>query len=146
MQRYKHILVAVELLDDSDNALISKVNEIISDDMQGKITLLHVVEHLNTFGAYYTVAAGIDAEEQTVNDAKKSLESFKSKLAIEANDCVVKIGHAPQVILQEAKDLKADLILIGSHGRHGLGLLLGSTANGVLHGAKCDVLAVRIHD
>ena len=35
-------------------------------------------------------------------------------------------------------------IVVGSHGRHGLALLLGSTASGVLHGAKCDVLAVRI--
>ena len=38
----------------------------------------------------------------------------------------------------------ADLIVVGSHGRHGLALLLGSTANGVLHGATCDVLAVRV--
>ncbi|MCP4009678.1 MAG: universal stress protein, partial [Proteobacteria bacterium] len=35
---------------------------------------------------------------------------------------------------------------LGSHGRHGLGLLLGSTANGVLHLAQCDVLAVRVRD
>jgi universal stress protein A len=38
----------------------------------------------------------------------------------------------------------ADLIVIGSHGRHGLQLLLGSTANGVLHLSECDVLAVRV--
>jgi universal stress protein A len=37
-----------------------------------------------------------------------------------------------------------DLVVVGSHGRHGLSLLLGSTANGVLHGAGCDVLAVRV--
>ena len=34
--------------------------------------------------------------------------------------------------------------MVGSHGRHGLALLLGSTANDVLHGAPCDVLAVRL--
>jgi universal stress protein A len=38
----------------------------------------------------------------------------------------------------------ADLIVIGSHGRHGMGLLLGSTANAVLHGSPCNVLAVRL--
>jgi len=43
-----------------------------------------------------------------------------------------------------AKDQGLDLIVVGSHGRHGLSLLLGSTSTGVLHGAKCDVLAVRI--
>ncbi len=43
-----------------------------------------------------------------------------------------------------AEELGADLIVVGSHGRHGLALLLGSTANGVLHGATTDVLAVRV--
>ena len=47
-------------------------------------------------------------------------------------------------ILGAAKEHGADLIVVGSHGRHGLALLLGSTANAVLHGAPCDVLAVRI--
>ena len=43
-----------------------------------------------------------------------------------------------------AHQIAADLIVVGSHGRHGIALLLGSTANGVLHGAPCDVLAVRV--
>ena len=43
-----------------------------------------------------------------------------------------------------AQSKKVDLIVVGSHGRHGLGLLLGATANGVLHGANCDVLTVRV--
>ena len=41
-------------------------------------------------------------------------------------------------------DGPADVIVVGSHGRHGIALLLGSTANGVLHGATTDVLAVRV--
>jgi universal stress protein A len=43
-----------------------------------------------------------------------------------------------------AEELDADLIVLGTHGRHGLGLMLGSTANAVLHGAPCDVLAVKV--
>ena|SRR3990167_1533372 len=146
MQRYQHILVAVELIDDSDNALMKKVNDISSGDSSAKITLLHAVEHLNTFGAYYTVAAGVDVEELAITDAKKALTKFQSQLKVNAKNLIVKVGHAPQVILKTAEELGCDLIVIGSHGRHGLGLLLGSTANGVLHGAKCDVLAVRVHD
>jgi universal stress protein A len=45
-----------------------------------------------------------------------------------------------------ARELRCDLVVVGSHGRHGLALLLGSTANDVLHGAQCDVLAVRLQD
>jgi universal stress protein A len=53
-------------------------------------------------------------------------------------------GHTESEIHRVAKEISADLIIVGSHGRHGLALLLGSTANGVLHGATCDVLAVRV--
>jgi len=37
-----------------------------------------------------------------------------------------------------------DLIVLGTHGQKGVQLLLGTTANSVLHGSNCDVLAVRI--
>ncbi len=40
-------------------------------------------------------------------------------------------------------NLKCDLIISGSHSRHGLEVLLGSTAHKILNLAKCDVLLVR---
>ena len=58
----------------------------------------------------------------------------------------VVIGSPKTEILALAEDNNADLIVVGSHGRHGLGLLLGSTASSVLHHAKCDVMAVRLID
>ena len=44
----------------------------------------------------------------------------------------------------QAKALGSDLIVLGSHARWGLALLLGSTTDGVMHGADCDVLAVKV--
>jgi universal stress protein A len=44
-----------------------------------------------------------------------------------------------------ANEKNIDLIVIGTHGRSGIKLLLGSTANSVLHGVKQDVLAVRVY-
>ena len=46
-------------------------------------------------------------------------------------------------IVRYAKEINADLIVIGSHGRGGVQRLLGSTANGTLHRAPCDVLVIR---
>ena len=43
-----------------------------------------------------------------------------------------------------ASELDADLVVVGTHGKHGLQLLAGSTANAILHGATCDILAVRL--
>ena len=68
------------------------------------------------------------------------------KLNVPADQQIVKVGPAKQIILDEAKKHDTDLVIVGSHGRHGVRLLLGSTANAVLHGAECDVLAVRVQD
>ncbi len=56
----------------------------------------------------------------------------------------VRIGDPVAVILEIAEEIGASLVLLGSHGRRGLALLMGSTANGVMHGSSCDVLAVRV--
>ncbi len=55
-------------------------------------------------------------------------------------------GVPGQEIVRLAEQEQIDLIIVGSHGRHGLALLLGSTASNVLHHAKCDVLAIRLQD
>ncbi len=59
-------------------------------------------------------------------------------------DEMVVIGRPHEVILQAARDLGADLIVIGAHARAGLNLhLLGSTTDHVVREAACPVLTVR---
>ncbi|HAK61350.1 MAG TPA: universal stress protein UspA, partial [Nitrospiraceae bacterium] len=53
-------------------------------------------------------------------------------------------GAAAHEIVRFAKEHEADLIAVGAHGRFSIDVLLGPTANHVLHGASCDVLAVRL--
>jgi universal stress protein A len=83
-------------------------------------------------------------QEQIQDTAKKHLAEFSSSLGIEDEDRHLIFGRPETEIQTLAKEIDADLIVVGSHGRHGFALLLGSTANGVLHGATCDVLAVRV--
>ena len=52
-------------------------------------------------------------------------------------------GSPDQQIVERAKEWKADLIVVGSHGRGFWGRLLGSVSNGVVHHAPCSVLVVR---
>ena len=54
------------------------------------------------------------------------------------------LGSTAKEILRIVQEQGLDLIVLGSHGRHGVAMLLGSTANAVLHHAECDLLAVRI--
>ena len=143
MEQYKKILLAVELNPESDALIIDKAR-VLRDQYGAQLILIHAVEHLSNYGAAYGVSAGIDVEEILVNDAKKSMKDVGDKLNVTADNQVIKLGPAAQIILEEAKERGIDLIVIGSHGRHGIRLLLGSTANSVLHGASCDVLAVRL--
>ncbi len=145
MKKYKNILVAVELDPKSDLLILKKARE-LRDHYQASLSLLHVVEHLSNYGAAYGVSAGIDIEEILVNEAKTSIHKVGAELGVPDERLLVKVGPSSHVIIEEAKERSVDLIVIGSHGRHGVKLMLGSTANGVLHGAACDVLAVRLKD
>lgn len=145
MKKYTHILLAVELDQKGDSRPIAEAQE-IKAHYNAKLSVLHVVEHLSNYGAAYGVSAGVDIEEILVKEAQNSIMALGKKLSLPAENLLVKVGPATQVIIDTAKELGADLIVIGSHGRHGIRLLLGSTANGVLHGAHCDVLAVRLKD
>lgn len=145
MKKYTHILIAVELDPKADQLLLAKAQE-LKDHYHAPITLLHVVEHLRNYGAAYGVSAGVDIEGILVNEAELSIRKLGEQLGIPEDRQLVKIGPASQMIIDEAAAKGIDLIVVGSHGRHGVRLLLGSTANGVLHGAHCDVLAVRLKD
>jgi universal stress protein A len=83
-------------------------------------------------------------QEQIHEQAKSHLAEFATTLAVPADRQHLIFGRPEAEIHRVAKEKHVDLIVVGSHGRHGIALLLGSTANGVLHGATTDVLAVRV--
>ena len=137
---YKHILFATDLTDDTD-FVISKVRS-IRGYTGATLSLVHVVEPLPGYSYAYL---GIeDIEGQLIDESKNALAKLGQELAVDNKDQWVEVGLTKSKILEVAQNVNADLIICGSHGRHGLSLLLGSTANAILHGAKCDVLTVRL--
>lgn len=137
---YKHILFATDLTEDTDY-LIEKVRN-VRDITHAKLSLIHVVEPLPGYSYAYL---GIeDIEGQLIEEARQAIDKLSEKLSVAKSDTFVEVGPTKTKILKVAEDVGADLIICGSHGRHGLSLLLGSTANAILHGAKCDVLTVRL--
>ncbi|OGO90281.1 MAG: universal stress protein UspA [Coxiella sp. RIFCSPHIGHO2_12_FULL_44_14] len=144
MKHYTKILVALELSNGNDAVLLSKAQEFAAEGTE--LYLIHGVEHMSSYGAAYGISAGIDVEEVLVDESRKSLSKIAEQFNVPPNRQIVKVGPAKFLILEEAEKANIDLVIVGSHGRHGVRLLLGSTANAVLHGAKCDVLAVRVYD
>ena len=86
-----------------------------------------------------------EIEDSIVAETTKNIRERVAAFGIGPERVATRIGRPATEIRAHAKSVDADLIVIGSHGHHGLsGALLGSTANGVLHNAPCDVLTVRI--
>ena len=137
---YKHILFATDLSNETE-FVINKVRA-IRGFTNAKLSLVHVVEPLP--GYSYAYLGVEDIEGQLIEEAKTAIAKLGQELSVETQDEWVEVGPTKSKILAVAENIGADLIICGSHGRHGLSLLLGSTANAILHGAKCDVLTVRL--
>ena len=140
---YSRLLVAIDF-SDADTQVLERARHLAAQNQAG-ITLLHVVEYLPM--AYVDEIPPLESVEFSKaleQGAMKNLRAFQDKLQPLGTEVQVVTGMAKHEVVRVAEEIGADLIVIGSHGRHGIQLLLGSTANGVLHQARCDVLAVRI--
>ncbi|MFV2055807.1 MAG: universal stress protein [Thiohalomonadales bacterium] len=144
---YKKILVAVDLTE-SASTVINKALQVIANDLD-YLEILHVIDYLPYMGfgegALINPSYEIPTEE-IMGNARTSLEKVLANKSIKNYNLSIEIGNAASEIVRYADEHTADLIVMGSHGRHGVKLLLGSCANAVLHHAHCDVLAVRITD
>jgi universal stress protein A len=143
MSIYSHILVGLDLSPE-DSLSVARKAAAIAKLSQAKLSLLHVVEPV-TFAYAGDIPMDLtDTQIAIEEQAEKRLAALAQKIDYPVESQRIIIGQTAAELRETAKQLEADLIIVGSHGRHGLALLLGSTASDVLHGAKCDVLAIRV--
>ena len=143
MNDYQCIIAAVDLEPETDGITIARAKKLAANNQNTTLYLIHAIESLHTYGPYVYPA---------ISEVKKEIwEQHKKKLVMEAeeqgiatNTLIIEKGTPNIVIIEQAKKLHADLIVIGAHSRHGLRLLFGSTADSVLHNTPCDVLAVHL--
>ena len=142
MSVYKHILIGLDLSPESQQ-VVDRVKFLFSRG-DTKISICHVLEPLAfTYGGDIPVDLS-DVQAQLQQQATGRLEALAAQINVSQEDQHIILGHPAQEMHNMAKENDIDLIVVGSHGRHGLALIFGSTSNSVLHGATCDVLAVRI--
>ena len=144
MANYQHILLAVDLSDEASQ--VAAKGQTLAKLYNAKLSIVHVIEPVSfTYGGDIPLDfSGI--QEEIRKQASAQLNKLAQTLDIEEASQHLLMGRPETEFHNLAKDINADLIVVGSHGRHGLALIFGSTANGVLHGASCDVLAVRVLD
>ncbi|KPW82695.1 Universal stress protein [Pseudomonas amygdali pv. photiniae] len=140
---YEHILVAIDLTDECDPVI--RRASLLAKASEAKLSVVHIVEPIAmAFGGDVPMDLS-QLQQQQIDQAREKLGKLKLKYPqLENSESHMVFGQPRQEIHKLAKSEACDLIVVGSHGRHGLALLLGSTANDVLHGAPCDVLAVSL--
>lgn len=142
---YEHLLLAVDFAPETE-PVVGRAQQ-LREHCQARLSLLHVVEHLPmSYSGDLVLPDDFDLEQELLEMAKKQMAALGERLGVPTEDRHIELGATGRTILSLASDIGVDLIVLGSHGRHGLAALLGSTARTVLNGAACDVLAVRIKE
>jgi universal stress protein A len=148
MSGYQKIAVAVDLSNES-RFIIRRALDVASEDSE--VHLVYVQEPMDSvyMGVvpYGPVFVGMDeVEENLKKELNAKLEALGEEFGIAAKFRHFLNGVPAREIHRFTEEYGVELVVLGTHGQKGVQLLLGSTANSVLHGARCDVLAVRIGD
>lgn len=139
---YRHIIVGLDLSEDCPIVIQRAAG--IARVCGAKLTLAHVLEPIAfAYGGDMPVdLSGV--QEQQVQKATSDLAQLAKTADYPIHQQHVLVGQPAAELHYLAEQEAVDLIVVGSHGRKGFALLLGSTPNSVLHGATCDVLAVLV--
>lgn len=139
---YKHILVGIDLTDETPQVLAKALH--IAKCCNAKLSVAHVLEPMAfAYGGDLPLDIA-DIQEQQITKATEELKLCLEGLNFPIAQEHVLVGQPADELHYLAEQQGVDLIIVGSHGRKGFALLLGSTPNAVLHGASCDVLAIRV--
>jgi universal stress protein A len=146
MATYQHILLAIDTSEHQPHVCPKAAS--LAKQNQATFSICHLVENYLAPDLAYEGINNITIEMQDnlLESAKLQIKTLATDLNIPQEQQWVEFGNPRYDVVRLADEHKVDLIVVGSHGRHGLQLLLGSTANAILHHAKCDVLAVRLND
>jgi universal stress protein A len=141
MPAYKKILVLLDLTESSEQIAVAARD--MAAYSNAAMVLLHVVEFVPTEPMGETLMPTVQIEEELAERSLAKLNELSARLGLKA-PARVEAGNKKTEILRVAKEEAADLIVLGSRIRHGLGILVNFTEDTVLHAAHCDVLAIRL--
>ncbi len=147
MKATRQILVPTDFSQYADEALQEGL--FLAKQFNAHLHLLHVVPDLKQCAEDYCFSdeyvkqfrtSGVEASKQKL---KSELDKYPESKDVQITTHV-RLGRPDDEILKEEKEKSIDLIVIASHGRTGfLEHLIGSVADRVTRGAKCDVLLVK---
>jgi universal stress protein A len=138
---YRNILAVVGVTEDSVQ-VAARAREFAAA-ANAQLTLLHVVEFVPVEPLSDSLLPAVQIETELIERSRTRLRDMAQNLGA-AVRWEVSSGNVKTEITRFARQGQFDLIVIGSHERHGLSILVNLTEDTVLHAAPCDVLAVRL--
>ena len=146
MRDYQHVLLAVDYSE--QGIYVAEKARSLAYKYHAKLSIIHVLDNIPMPDTNYGTLIPLDQDSSydLLEAEKGKLMKLGDQLKIDLANRWMLWGVPKEEIIHIAEQEQVDLIVVGSHGRHGIALLLGSTANSVLHYAKCDVLAIRLQD
>lgn len=141
--RMKKILVPVDFSECSTKALQYAIP--LAKEHGASLTLLYVVQPIYVAGEFVGVDT-VQTEAALCENGAKQLAKLCQEIVGNAvpAETVVRLGSPVTEVLEAAKSLDIDVIVISTHGRTGLKhILLGSVAERIVQRAPCPVLVVR---
>jgi universal stress protein A len=143
MSIYNRILAIVDLTADSAR-VAARASRLAAAGPGATLTLLHVVEFMPVEPLSDSLLPTVQIEADLVQTARQRMAALAATLGAPAPAWEVIPGSVKAEVVRFARAGGFDLIVIGSHERHGLSILVNLTEDTVLHAAPCDVLAVRL--
>lgn len=140
MSNYKRLLLPTDATNASEPA--AERARMLAELSGAELTVLHVVDYVPPQWVANELPEELATESALVDRARKHLAGWAKQAKLENCPKHVGVGSPKRVIVETARDMGADLVVMGTHGDRGLARIVGSTARGVLHDAPCDVLVV----
>jgi len=147
LRPYGNILIATDFSPHAE--LAARRARELADNNQARLRLVHVFDDFVLYDAFYEPVAEerLLLQQTLENTAREQLSRLAGEIGItDEQDAQLLIGAPKPTILSFADEHDIDLIVLGSHGRHGIERLLGSVAAGIVNSAPCDVLTVRLEE
>ncbi|MEO8314332.1 MAG: universal stress protein [Pseudomonadota bacterium] len=142
MNVYNRILAIVDL--SAESAPVASRARQLAATQGATLTLFHVVEFMPVEPLSDSLLPIVQIEADLLQTARQRMAALAATLGAPPPAWEVCAGTAKAEIVRFARAGNFDLIVVGSHERHGLSILVNLTEDTVLHAAPCDVLAVRL--
>lgn len=132
-QKVKNVLIALDY--DPTAQKVADQGYELAKLMGAEVYLLHIITDLPVYTAVYPYMEPwiFETTDDMNNSSRNYLEKVKRHLKDEKVHIIQKEGSFDDVILDTAKEIKADIIVMGTHSRSGIdSILLGSVTKDVL--------------